>query len=172
MDYFIETSAKTGNNAKNVLIEAAIFRPYNIRKTEKHLNLRSEASMRYEKGLNYEYTIAALDRACHLLEAYAEGKVLSGVALYDKEDKTLKKVTFTRSKINSLLGIDLSIKDIEDQLDNNSMNKSLNSNNKSIHSNNKNLNISQSLSINQNDLNSSKGRRENLDKIELRQYIK
>jgi len=104
-------------NTKNVLIEAAIFRPYNIRKTEKHLNLRSEASMRYEKGLNYEYTIAALDRACHLLEAYAEGKVLSGVALYDKEDKTLKKVTFTRSKINSLLGIDLSIKDIEDQLD-------------------------------------------------------
>ena len=104
-------------NTKEVLIESAIFNPTNIRKTEKRLNLRSEASMRYEKGLNYEYTIKALDRACHLLEKYAGGKVLSDYVLYDNEDKTEKKITFKTEKVNSLLGITLTDKDIEDQLD-------------------------------------------------------
>lgn len=105
------------NNTKTVLIESAIFNPYCIRKTERNLNLRSEASMRYEKGLNFEYTNYALDRACHLLEKYASGKVLKDNVLYDNEDKTLKQITFTTKKINSLLGLDLTDKDIEIQLD-------------------------------------------------------
>ena len=104
------------NNTKTVLIESAIFNPYCIRKTEKLLNLRSEASMRYEKGLNFEYTNYALDRACHLLEKYANGKVLKDNVLYDNEDKKLKTITFETSKINSLLGLELADKDIEEQL--------------------------------------------------------
>lgn len=103
-------------NTTNVLIESAIFRPYNIRKAEKHLNLRSEASLRFEKGLNYEYTIAALDRACYLLEKYAGGKVLKDYVLYDNEDKTPKVVKFKTDKINSLLGLTLTNEDIENQL--------------------------------------------------------
>lgn len=104
------------NNTKTVLIESAIFNPYCIRKTERNLNLRSEASMRYEKGLNFEYTNYALDRACYLLEKYASGKVLKDNVLYDNEDKKLKTITFETSKINSLLGLDLADKDIEEQL--------------------------------------------------------
>ena len=84
----------------------------------------------------------------------------------NKSSKKSSKKSSSKSNLEMNDSQKFSIK--EDQLDNNSMNKSLNSNNKSILSNNKNLNISQSLSINQNDLNSSKGRRENLDKIELR----
>ena len=103
-------------NTKTVLIESAIFNATNIRKTARRLNLRSEASLRYEKGLNFEYTEAALDRACYLLEKYASGKVLSGKAEYDIEDKKLKKVEFTTERINSLLGIKLNDKDIESQL--------------------------------------------------------
>ena len=99
-----------------VLIESAIFNPTNIRKTARRLNLRSEASLRYEKGLDFEYTDAALDRACYLLEKYASGKVLSGKAEYDNEDKKIKKIEFTTERINSLLGIELSDKNIEDQL--------------------------------------------------------
>ena len=83
----------------------------------------------------------------------------------NKSSKKSSKKSSSKSNLEMNDSQKFSIK--EDQLDNNSMNKSLNSNNKSILSNN-NLNISQSLSINQNDLNSSKGRRENLDKIELR----
>ena len=104
-------------NTTTVLIESAIFNPTNIRKTARRLNLRSEASLRYEKGLDYEYTDAALDRACYLLEKYASGKVLSDVASYDNEDKKEKKIEFTTERINSLLGIELTNKDIEDQLD-------------------------------------------------------
>ena len=103
-------------NTKTVLIESAIFNATNIRKTARRLNLRSEASLRYEKGLNFEYTDAALDRACYLLEKYAKGKVLSGKAEYDNEDKKLKKIEFTTSKVNSLLGIELTDKDIETEL--------------------------------------------------------
>lgn len=103
-------------NTKTVLIESAIFNPTNIRKTARRLNLRSEASLRYEKGLDFEYTDAALDRACYLLEKYASGKVLSGKAEYDNEDKKIKKIEFTTERINSLLGIELTDKDIEDQL--------------------------------------------------------
>ena len=104
-------------NTKTVLIESAIFNPTNIRKTARRLNLRSEASLRYEKGLNFEYTDAALDRACYLLEKYASGKVLSGKTEYDNEDKKIKKIEFTTDRINSLLGIELTDKDIEEQLD-------------------------------------------------------
>ena len=104
-------------NTKTVLIESAIFNATNIRKTARRLNLRSEASLRYEKGLNFEYTDAALDRACYLLEKYASGKVLSGKAEYDNEDKKIKKIEFTTERVNSLLGIELTDKDIEEQLD-------------------------------------------------------
>ena len=103
-------------NTKTVLIESAIFNPTNIRKTARRLNLRSEASLRYEKGLNFEYTDAALDRACSLLEKYASGKVLSGKAEYDNEDKKIKKIEFTTEKVNSLLGLELTDKDIETEL--------------------------------------------------------
>ena len=104
------------DNTKTVLIESAIFNPTNIRKTARRLNLRSEASLRYEKGLDFEYTDAALDRACYLLEKYASGKVLSGKAEYDNEDKKVKKIEFTTERINSLLGIELTNKDIETEL--------------------------------------------------------
>ena len=103
-------------NTKTVLIESAIFNPTNIRKTARRLNLRSEASLRYEKGLDFEYTDAALDRACYLLEKYASGKVLSGKAEYDNEDKKQKKIEFTTERINSLLGLELIDEDIETEL--------------------------------------------------------
>lgn len=64
------------NNTKDVLIESAIFKPFNIRYTSLRLGLRSEAALRFEKTLNSEYTKMAVDRACYLLEKYASGKVL------------------------------------------------------------------------------------------------
>ena len=105
------------NNTKTVLIESAIFNPTNIRKTARRLNLRSEASLRYEKGLNFEYTDMALDRACYLLEKYASGKVLSGKASYDIEDKKEKVIEFNTDRINSLLGTSLTDKDIVTELE-------------------------------------------------------
>ena len=109
-------NADVDENTTTVLIESAIFNATNIRKTARRLNLRSEASLRYEKGLNFEYTDKALDRACYLLEKYAQGKVLSSKCEYDNEDKKEKKIDFKTEKINSLLGIKLTDEDVKNQL--------------------------------------------------------
>jgi len=104
------------NNTKTILIESAIFDATSIRYTAGHLNLRSEASIRYGKGLNYEYTKAAIDRACHLLEKYANAKVLSGTVSHDKVDKTPKVVKFKADDVNKMLGITISTSDMEKEL--------------------------------------------------------
>lgn len=103
-------------NTKNILIESAIFDSVSIRYTSSKLNLKSEASIRYGKGLSYEYTDNALDRACHLLEKYADAKILSGKIIYDKVDKTDKVVTFKTEEVSALLGLALTDKDVETEL--------------------------------------------------------
>ena len=103
-------------NTKNILIESAIFDTVSIRYTASNLNLKSEASIRYSKGLNYEYTNCAIKRACHLLEKYADAKVLDGMLVHDKVDKTEKKVSFKAEDINKMLGIEIDTKDMEKEL--------------------------------------------------------
>ena len=103
-------------STKDILIESAIFDAVSIRYTASRLNLKSEASIRYGKGLNYEYTDAAINRACYLLEKYADAKVLSGTVKHDKVDKKEKVVTFKTSAINTLLGITLTDEDVKTEL--------------------------------------------------------
>ena len=102
---------------KNILIEAAIFDPVSIRYTASHLDLRSEASIRYGKGLSYEYTNMALDRACHLLEKYANATVLSGTVMHDKLDKTPKVVEFYPIEVDKMLGLKIDEKDMKHELE-------------------------------------------------------
>ncbi len=104
------------NDTKTILIESAIFDATSIRYTASNLNLRSEASIRYGKGLSYEYTDRAMARACHLLEKYAGAKVLSGIVKHDVVDKTDKIVEFIPEDINRMLGITISEKDMEVEL--------------------------------------------------------
>lgn len=105
------------SRTKNIFMEAAIFDNISIRNTANRLNLKSEASIRYGKGLSYEYTNYALDRACHLLEKYAGATILKGTIKHDKLDKTPKVVTFKEDDISKLLGIDIKPNDIEHELD-------------------------------------------------------
>ena len=105
------------DNTKNILIESAIFDGISIRNTANRLNLKSEASIRYGKGLNYEYTKMAIDRACYLLEKYADAKVLTGIVSHDKLDKTPKQITFESSEVSNLLGLTLTNEDIKTELD-------------------------------------------------------
>ena len=103
-------------NTKNIFIESAIFDSVSIRNTAQKLNLKSEASIRYGKGLSYEYTCLAIQRACHLLEKYADATIISGTIVHDKIDKTPKIVKFKADEINNLLGINISTKDMEYEL--------------------------------------------------------
>ena len=104
-------------NTKNILIESAIFNPVSIRYTSKNLSLPSEASIRYGKGLNYEYTEMASKRACHLLEKYADAKILDGYVLIDNEDHTEKTLSFKAEEVNQVLGIEISKEDMKKELE-------------------------------------------------------
>lgn len=98
-------------NTKNILIESAIFNPYNIRYTSKEI-LRSEASMRFEKGVDPSRTESALNRAAYLLREYAGGEVLSGVVGFNDKDLSDKEIEITTDKINKVLGMEVSKEEI------------------------------------------------------------
>lgn len=100
------------DNTKNILIESAMFNPYNIRYTSLRLNLRSEASLRFEKPLNYEYCELAIKRACHLLEKYADAKIVSGMVSFDEIKKEDRIVDVDLKDINSILGMTLNLEDV------------------------------------------------------------
>ncbi len=104
-------------NTKDILIESAIFNAVSIRYTSSRLDLRSEASIRYGKGLSFEYTDAAMERACYLLEKYANATVLSGIAKHDTIDKREKIVKFKTKEVSTLLGLELTDQDVETELD-------------------------------------------------------
>ena len=110
-------NTEVDETTKNILIESAIFDSVSIRYTAARLNLRSEASIRYGKGLNYEYTSSAIERACHLLEKYADAKILSDTVVYDNIDKAEKTTKFKVDEINTLLGITLTEEDVALELD-------------------------------------------------------
>ena len=109
-------NTEVDDSTKNILIESAIFDAVSIRYTADRLNLKSEASIRYGKGLNYEYTDAAIERACYLLEKYANAKILTGIIKHDEVDKTPKIVTFKTEEVSKMLGLSLSDKDVETEL--------------------------------------------------------
>ncbi len=101
----------------NILIESAIFDAVSIRYTASRLALRSEASIRYGKGLNYEYTMMAINRACHLLEKYAGAKVLNGIVSHDVVDKSEKVVKFYPEQVDKMLGIRITEDDMKYELE-------------------------------------------------------
>ena len=90
-------------DTKNIIIESAIFDSVKVRKTSKKI-VRSEASNRFEKGLDPERTTMAIERACKLLEEYAGGAVVTGTVEYDKTNNKEKEIEITFKNINDVLG--------------------------------------------------------------------
>lgn len=99
------------DNTKNIFIEAAIFDSAKIRNTSKKI-LRSEASSRYEKGVDANRTLKAINRACELLQKYASGSVVGGVLTHDKANHDDKVINITLDKINQVLGLSLTKEDV------------------------------------------------------------
>ena len=110
-------NTEVDSSTKSIFIESAIFNGPSIRTTSNRLNLKSEASIRYGKGLNYEYTIDAINRACSLLEKYANAQVLKGIVCHDKLNKEPKILTFKSDEINKMLGITISSDEIARELE-------------------------------------------------------
>jgi len=97
----LETEVES--TTKNVVIESAIFDSVKVRLTAKKI-LRSEASNRFEKGLDPARTYVAIERACRLLEKYANGKVVTGTVIYDKTENNEKEIEIAFKNVNDVLG--------------------------------------------------------------------
>ena len=96
------------DNVKTVLFEAACFDGPNIRLSSKRIGLRTDASGKFEKGLDPNNAQAAIDRACQLMEELGAGEVVGGmVDVYTKKKEPVR-VPFEPEKINNLLGTDIS----------------------------------------------------------------
>ena len=93
-------------DTKNIVIESAIFDSVKVRLTSKKI-LRSEASNRFEKGLDPNRTYMAIERVCALLEKYAGGKVVTGTITYDTTSKKDKEIDITFKNINDVLGANI-----------------------------------------------------------------
>ena len=101
-------NTEVDENTKNILIESAIFDAVSIRNTSKKLNLPSEASIRYGKGLCSEYTEMASKRAVSLLEEYADGKVVDSFVLVDNIKHEKREIEFVADDVNRILGMHIS----------------------------------------------------------------
>jgi len=109
-------NTEVNDNTTTVLLEAAYFDPYTVRKTVNKTGLRSEASTRFEKGVDPNLVKEAGLRACLMLKDYADGEVLEGVVEFDQLDRSSKKVMMNQKEINKRLGTDITTKEIEDIL--------------------------------------------------------
>ncbi|HCZ9414270.1 TPA: phenylalanine--tRNA ligase subunit beta [Staphylococcus aureus] len=99
-------------HTSNIIIEGAIFDSVSIRHTSRRLNLRSESSSRFEKGIATEFVDEAVDRACYLLQTYANGKVLKDRVSSGELGAFITPIDITADKINRTIGFDLSQNDI------------------------------------------------------------
>jgi phenylalanyl-tRNA synthetase beta chain len=99
--------------SRNVLLEAAWFEPHALRKTSKVLNLRTEASMRFERGVDPELPELASRRCAELIQQITGGEVLAGVVDVFPVRPAPRKVDFTRKELLRVMGADVPDKEIE-----------------------------------------------------------
>ena len=100
----------------DIFLEAAYFNPSSIRKTARKLGLPSEASHRFERGIDIENVIEAKNRAAYLMQEYAEGKVVEGVIDNYPNKYQEKLIEVNIEKTNRILGLNLTKDEIEKML--------------------------------------------------------
>ncbi|MCM1045169.1 MAG: phenylalanine--tRNA ligase subunit beta [Candidatus Gastranaerophilales bacterium] len=105
-------NSKITDNVKTVLFEAAIFNGANIRKSARRIGLRTDASGKFEKGLDARTAQAAIDRACQLIEELGCGEVVGGVVDVKEPLAPLRRIPFDPARINRLLGTDVSAQEM------------------------------------------------------------
>ncbi len=110
-------NSSISGKTQNVLIEAAIFHPTTIRKTTKEISLKTDASHRFEKGVDSSMIPYALDLATELLVQIASGSALEKKFHCNLPPFTPKKVMCRQKRVNSLLGTHLSLNEIIDILE-------------------------------------------------------
>ena len=109
-------NSEISNHTTRVLLESALFDPVNIRRTSKALDISSDSSKRFERGVDSEGLIFALNRAAQLIQELAGGKIAKGyIDCYPiKKDK--RQVNLSVNRVNKILGTSLTKNEIIDLL--------------------------------------------------------
>ena len=97
----------------NLVLESAVFRPLSVRRTSAKLGLRSESSVRFERGVDLNQSLEAVNYACYLLEKYAGGKVLKGYVHEGTKHVEDREITLTEEYVKGYLGVEISLKEME-----------------------------------------------------------
>ncbi|MBR5421343.1 MAG: phenylalanine--tRNA ligase subunit beta, partial [Lachnospiraceae bacterium] len=105
-------NSKITDSVNTVVFESACFNGPNIRKSAKRIGLRTDASGKFEKGLDPANALAAINRACALIEELNCGTVIGGVVDVCQPLKEEVKIPFLPDKYNKLLGTDISREDM------------------------------------------------------------
>ncbi|WP_318709239.1 phenylalanine--tRNA ligase subunit beta [Candidatus Acetatifactor stercoripullorum] len=105
-------NSKITEDVQTVLFEAATFNGPNIRKSAKRVGLRTDASGKFEKGLDPRNAEAAINRACQLIEELGCGEVVGGMVDVKEPLAPLRRIPFCPEKINRLLGTDVSVEEM------------------------------------------------------------
>ena len=106
-------NSEVSTETRNILIESAYFQPSSIRRTSKRLGLQTDASKRFERGIDPNGILKALDRAAMLMQEICGGEIVAGAI--DIQDKPfLEKIISCRlSRLNGLLGTKLGVTEVE-----------------------------------------------------------
>lgn len=100
-------NTEIGDSTSEVVLECAVFRPWTIRRTARRLGLPSEASYRFERGVDQVAARLAVDRAARLMAEVSGAQVLRGVALSEPKPWATRKHLFRLDRCNGLLGLSL-----------------------------------------------------------------
>ncbi|WP_333649626.1 phenylalanine--tRNA ligase subunit beta [Lacrimispora sp.] len=100
-------NSKITDDVKTMVFESACFEGTNIRLSAKKVGLRTDASGKFEKGLDPNNAEAAINRACQLIEELGAGEVVGGIVDVYPEKREEKRVPFEPEKMNRLLGTDI-----------------------------------------------------------------
>ncbi len=101
-------NTEIGQDSRNVFIESAVFQPQSVRKTARRLGLSTEASYRFERGVDQQRTIWALNRASALMASVSGGLVLDAFSLSEPRPFRPQQIHFCPERTDTLLGINLS----------------------------------------------------------------
>lgn len=100
-------NSEVKESTTSIFLEGASFAKENIRATSKKIGLRTEASSRFEKGIDINLTEVAVNRACQLIEKLGCGRVLNGMLDYYPQKQEVQKIVANPERINKLLGVNI-----------------------------------------------------------------
>ncbi len=105
-------NSEVHDGTTTIVLESAYFTGASVRQTSKDLGLGSDASTRFEKGVDPNRVVPAIERAAALIAELAEGEVLEGSVMVDELDKTPVRITISPDYINSRLGMKISLEEM------------------------------------------------------------